>query len=230
MDPCAKDEMNCMASDLTMDERIVNLLKEATQNSKIKKHLELISSQTPAMPRKLRSMTQLAGQSKISRGKRTQSMFVSDNEAAKLRSHFNPQVGLTITQQLNQYENEFPNNNDEQQSGTLALSKTQSLRRKPAFKRSCSSKELHNNAVLREKTNHSELIKSGFATLPRAVKFITSRSKSSNGSKSRSNSESSSRHRDSGIFDDDTETELCDSFTKNSSLKEIEGGHHYSLL
>ena len=228
MDPCAKDEMNCMASDLTMDERIVNLLKEATQNSKIKKHLELISSQTPAMPRKLRSMTQLAGQSKSSRGKRTQSMFVSDNEASKIRSHFNPQVGLTITQQLN--ENDFPNNNDEQKGATLTLSRTQSLKRKPAFKRSCSSKELHNNAVLREKTNQSELIKSGFATLPRAIKFITSRSKNSNGSISRSNSESSSRHRDSGIFDDDTETELCDSFTKNSSLKEIEGGHHYSLL
>lgn len=217
-----------MASDLTMDERIVNLLKEATQNSKIKKHLELISSQTPAMPRKLRSMTQLAGQSKSSRGKRTQSMFVSDNEASKIRSHFNPQVGLTITQQLN--ENDFPNNNDEQKGATLTLSRTQSLKRKPAFKRSCSSKELHNNAVLREKTNQSELIKSGFATLPRAIKFITSRSKNSNGSISRSNSESSSRHRDSGIFDDDTETELCDSFTKNSSLKEIEGGHHYSLL
>jgi len=171
-DSLVKDEMNCLPSDLTMDNNILEVLnkyqKQQTLRHQLDRSRSLLCAST--LPRRRRARTHIPNETNGLNRNRPQSMFAGESEAMKIRTN--------LASDLSSHLKSMDDNKLRSQVKTLATrhlshdlgSHSNCTKTSYNRERSRDSKEEHNNQVIRRYSMSS------CPTAPRVYKVVISKS------------------------------------------------------
>ena len=230
-DPLALDDMNCLSSDLTMDDEILNILNEHAENETVKKDIEALASQMSLTDKRRTVSYNVIPPPPVLRGRlaaRAKSMFVNKEEALQIRIHYTKQNSIknddnkVVEKQpgLLRIPNMFcvtGDSNSKNSKVTRHHSDTTPESKKTVnsfrfYSDSSDARDLHNAEVLRIKSESSP----SSPQSPKAYRFIT---------RDTTGRSREMRNRDSGVFDDEIETDLAEQLG-NTSGNDLHDHYH----
>lgn len=206
-DPLAKDEMGCVASDLTMDKDILETLTRCTNEVTAKRELERLAATLPQHSKRntycfdlieheSSSSSTSTSQTTSSQLTRAQSMFINPTEAEYIREQFNK----TKNQTIGGFQ---PPSTDEYSPVDWNFTRQNSA---PPTK----------TRTLKEDT-----------TVSSTISQLVRRSSTKESGKSRLKE---SRNRDSGVFDEDTNEDSSSERSLKTRTQNNIPEEHYNLI
>lgn len=222
-DPLAKDEMGCVASDLTMDKEILDTLNKYTNEVMAKRELERLAASLPPQHSKRNTYcfeliehdSTSSSQSGSLQLTRAQSMFIDTTEAEYLREQMNKsKQTIGGFQQRPSDEYTLVDWNFGRQNSAP-----------PTKLRSARGESPNGSSPSTTATTSASPSNSApSSTLSQFMRRSSGRDSASKGRLRES------RNRDSGVFDEDTNDDSSSERSLKTRTRDIPEEHHYNVV